>query len=269
MIIILNICDEMMNDRKDILEQLQAGKLTIKEAEELLKKMSLEQIDRLAVIDYERAERTGIPEVIIASTKENAQLEQIIEAMVERKGIALLTRTLDSQLEYLMDNLEDVEFEIWKSKDHNTVLITSMNRESPDKNGLIAIVTAGTSDIAYANEVEGVAKFMGVEYISYYDIGIAGMHRLIEPLQEIREKDVDAIVVLAGMEGALPTLIASLVDIPVIGVPIPTGYGYGGNGETALASMLQSCAPGLSVMNIGNGFGAGAFACLIAQRRKR
>ena len=88
MIIILNICDEMMNDRKDILEQLQAGKLTIKEAEELLKKMSLEQIDRLAVIDYERAERTGIPEVIIASTKENAQLEQIIEAMVERKGIA-------------------------------------------------------------------------------------------------------------------------------------------------------------------------------------
>jgi NCAIR mutase (PurE)-related protein len=117
--------------------------------------------------------------------------------------------------------------------------------------------------------VEGVAKFMGVEYLAYYDIGVAGMHRLIEPLKEIRDRDVDAIVVLAGMEGALPTLVASLVDIPVIGVPIPIGYGYGGNGETALASMLQSCAPGLSVMNIGNGFGAGAFACLIAQRRKK
>ncbi|MFX1440247.1 MAG: AIR carboxylase family protein, partial [Promethearchaeota archaeon] len=91
-------------------------------------------------------------------------------------------------------------------------------------------------------------------------------HRLVEPIKRILEEGVDALVVFAGMEGALPTVIASLVDIPVIGVPVPTGYGHGGKGETALASMLQSCAPGLAVMNIGNGFGAGAMACLIAKR---
>ena len=129
------------------------------------------------------------------------------------------------------------------------------------------MITAGTSDIPYAREVEAIAKVVGVESLSFFDVGVAGIHRLIAPLKQILEKDVDVIVVLAGMEGALPTVIASLVDIPVIGVPIPTGYGYGGEGITALSSMLQSCAPGLAVVNIGNGLGAGAIAALIARRR--
>ena len=130
----------------------------------------------------------------------------------------------------------------------------------------IAIITAGTSDIPFANEVEAVAYVSGVDSIVFRDVGVAGIHRLIEPLQTIIREDVVAIVVLAGMEGALPTVVAALVDIPVIGVPVPVGYGFRGRGETALAAMLQSCSPGLAVVNIGNGVGAGAFACLIAKK---
>ncbi|MHA2349512.1 MAG: nickel pincer cofactor biosynthesis protein LarB, partial [Candidatus Thorarchaeota archaeon] len=144
--------------------------------------------------------------------------------------------------------------------DHLTVFITSEKWKEPKKIGKIAILTAGTSDIPYAFEVEGIARIMGVNVIAFYDIGVSGIHRLVEPIKRITEEEVDVIVVLAGMEGALPTVVASLVDVPVIGLPIPTGYGYGGKGETALASMLQSCAPGLAVVNIGNGLGAGSIA---------
>jgi hypothetical protein len=127
-------------------------------------------------------------------------------------------------------------------------------------------MTAGTSDIVYAYEAEAIARLMGVEVLTFFDVGVAGLHRLVEPIKRVKEEGVDAVVVFAGMEGALPTLVASLVDIPVIGVPVPTGYGFGGKGETALASMLQSCAPGLAVVNIGNGLGGGSIASLIAKR---
>jgi NCAIR mutase (PurE)-related protein len=110
------------------------------------------------------------------------------------------------------------------------------------------------------------ARFMGVETLVFHDTGVSGIHRLIDPMSQIVKESVESIVAFAGMEGALPTVAASLVDIPVVGVSVPIGYGRGGKGETALASMLQSCAPGLAVVNIGNGLGAGAFACLIAQK---
>jgi NCAIR mutase (PurE)-related protein len=111
-----------------------------------------------------------------------------------------------------------------------------------------------------------LARLMGVDVYSFYDVGVSGIHRLIHPLKEIIDKDIDTVIVFAGMEGALPTVVAALVDIPVIGVPVPTGYGFRGKGETALASMLQSCSPGLAVVNIGNGLGAASIACLIAKR---
>jgi NCAIR mutase (PurE)-related protein len=256
-----------MTSRKDILESLVAGKISVDEADALLQGLSMDSIDDIAVIDIEREKRTGIPEVILAGSKSQDDLLEITKKMCDRKGAVLLTRVRQPQCLYLKSQLNDLTFEVMGNEDHLTVIVTNKQWKYPTSMGTIAVITAGTSDIPYAKEIEGIAKIMGVEVLKFYDVGIAGIHRVVEPIKQIRRLDVDAIAVLAGMEGALPSVVASLVDIPVIGVPVPTGYGFGGQGKTALASMLQSCAPGLSVVNIGNGFGAGAVACLIAKKR--
>jgi len=130
----------------------------------------------------------------------------------------------------------------------------------------IGVITAGTTDIRVAEEARTVAEAMGCQVVTAYDVGIAGFHRHIGPLRRMLQEGVDAIVVVAGMEGALPSVIASLANVPVIGVPTSTGYGFGGGGTGALTTMLQSCSLGLGVMNIDNGVGAGAYAALIARR---
>ncbi len=135
--------------------------------------------------------------------------------------------------------------------------------------GVIGIITAGTSDIPIAEEARIMAESMGVRCITFYDIGVAGIHRLIEPMKTLIDEDVSAIVAVAGMEGALPTVVSSLSPVPGIGVPTSTGYGLGGKGEAALYSILQSCSMGLTAVNIDNGIGAGATAALIARGRER
>jgi hypothetical protein len=132
--------------------------------------------------------------------------------------------------------------------------------------GVIGLLSAGTSDMPIAEEARVSAEEMGCEVISHYDVGVAGLHRLVEPLKEFEERDVPVIVAVAGMDGALPTLAKSLTRVPVIGVPTSVGYGLGQPGEAALMTMLHSCVPGLTVVNIDNGFGAGATAALIAGR---
>ena len=114
-----------------------------------------------------------------------------------------------------------------------------------------------------------MAESMGCRCITSYDVGVAGVHRVLEPMRTMLDEDVDAIIVAAGMEGALPSLVASLASVPVIGVPTSTGYGYGGNGEAALMCMLQTCSPGLAVVNIDNGIGAGSMAAIISRRRRK
>ncbi len=135
--------------------------------------------------------------------------------------------------------------------------------------GKVGILTAGTSDVGVAEEARLMCESMGCQCVCSYDVGIAGIHRLFPIVKKIIHDDVDAIIVVAGMEGALASIISSLVDIPVIGVPSSVGYGYGEKGVAALASMLQSCTLGLSVVNIDNGIGAGAFAANIANRSVR
>jgi pyridinium-3,5-biscarboxylic acid mononucleotide synthase len=130
--------------------------------------------------------------------------------------------------------------------------------------GKIGILAAGTSDIGIAEEARLVAKAMGCETILSYDVGIAGMHRVFPALEQMMSNKVSAIVVVAGMEGALASVVSSMVNIPVIGVPTSVGYGFGSDGVAALASMLQTCTFGLAVVNIDNGIGGGAFAALIA-----
>jgi NCAIR mutase (PurE)-related protein len=138
--------------------------------------------------------------------------------------------------------------------------------EQPDTGGKIGVLTAGTSDVPVAEEARLVAEAMGCQVQTLYDVGVAGLHRLVGPLRELLVGDVAALVVCAGMDGALPSVVAGLAPVPVIGVPTSVGYGAGGKGRAALLSMLQTCAPGLTVVNIDNGVGAGATAALIANR---
>jgi NCAIR mutase (PurE)-related protein len=150
----------------------------------------------------------------------------------------------------------------------NASMISVGEPEKREKKGVIGILTAGSSDIHVAEEAKLMAESMGCGCITSYDVGVAGMHRVLEPMRAMLDADADAIIVVAGMEGALPSLVASLASVPVIGVPTSTGYGYGGNGEAALMSMLQTCSPGLAVVNIDNGIGAGSMAAMISRRRR-
>lgn len=256
-----------MTSTRDILDKLVSGEITEEMAEKELRLLALTQVGDLGRVDANRQERSGVPEVVFAETKSVESLIEIVDALVGKNGIVLLTRMTQQKLEGLQKSHPKLVFEAKGSKEHLTVFAHSKSWKEPKKEGKIAILTAGTSDVVYARETEAIAVLMGVETMSFFDVGIAGIHRLIEPIKKIIEADVDAVVVFAGMEGALPTVVAALIDAPVIGVPIPTGYGHGGRGETALASMLQSCSPGLAVVNIGNGLGAGSIAALIAKKR--
>jgi NCAIR mutase (PurE)-related protein len=147
--------------------------------------------------------------------------------------------------------------------------IVVLKRESfvpPPAGGRVGVLTAGTSDIPYAEEAEIVAGEMGCEVRAFYDVGVAGIHRLADPLRILRDFGADVVIVAAGMDGALPSVVSGLVDVAVIGQPTPIGYGLGGEGVAALMTMLQTCAQGLTVVNSGNGVGAGATAALIANR---
>ena len=255
-----------MTSTRDILEDLTSGKISIDDAEKELRALALARVGDIGMIDVNRQERTGVPEIVFAETKTAEILIEIVQTLIEKNNAVLLTRVHQEKLEAIQKAHPELTYESKGAEDHLTVFVHTDSWSDPPKDGKIGILTAGTSDVIYAREVEAIARLMGVEVFKFYDVGIAGIHRLIEPIKRFIEEDVDAVVVLAGMEGALPTVVASLIDIPVIGVPIPTGYGHGGKGETALSSMLQSCAPGLSVVNIGNGLGAGSVAALIAKR---
>ncbi|MHA1962069.1 MAG: nickel pincer cofactor biosynthesis protein LarB [Candidatus Thorarchaeota archaeon] len=258
-----------MTTTKDILKALAAGELTVEQAEKELQKMAISEIGGVAAIDMGREERAGIPEVVLAEAKGKDELVKIVSDMVSNRGVALVTRSDKLMIEAIEESIANVEVHVTGRDGHFTVLVHSNDWKPTRTGGKIAIMTAGTSDIPYAREAEAIANVMGVDVISFFDVGVAGIHRLVEPVKKVIDEEVDAVVVFAGMEGALPTVIASLIDVPVVGVPVPTGYGHGGKGETALAAMLQSCAPGLAVVNIGNGLGAGAFAALIAKKASK
>jgi NCAIR mutase (PurE)-related protein len=258
-----------MTNIKKILKDLATGKISVEDAEKRLRTMSLDRIGNIAMIDIDRQTKSGIPEVVFAESKDARDIVSIVIGILKAQDVALITRLTEEKFKELRSSLEGVELESYGKSPMITALAHKSDWVPGDIGGKIAIITAGTSDISYAKESEALARLLGVEVFSFYDVGVSGIHRLIEPLKEIIERDIDAVIVFAGMEGALPTVVAALVDIPVIGVPVPTGYGFRGKGETALASMLQSCSPGLAVVNIGNGLGAASIACLIAKRAAR
>jgi NCAIR mutase (PurE)-related protein len=249
---------------REILEKLLSGEISVEEAEKLLRISTMEEIED-ATLDIRRGIRAGIPEVVWGEGKTPAKVVEIASALLEREGRAIISRVSEEQIEALEEAISD-GCELRVNEKARLVVARRRGFQPPQLGRKIGIMTAGTSDVMIAEEAKVIAEEMGCDVLTAYDVGIAGFHRHIKPLKSMIEEGVDAIVVVAGMEGALPSVIASLVDVPVIGVPSSVGYGFGAGGVGALTAMLQSCSPGLCVVNINNGFGAGAFAALIARR---
>ena len=213
-----------------------------------------------ANIDLERRERTGVAEGIYGAGKSAEQIIQIVRQMYEHgEKHVLITRVEDEKSEKIAESLSEVDIITNTYKDAR-IVIAGGNMPA-DGIGRIAVVTGGTSDIPVAEEAARTAEFLGNEVVRVYDVGVAGLHRLLNKVDIIRRTSV--VIAIAGMEGALASVVGGLVSAPVIAVPTSIGYGANLGGISALLSMLNSCASGVSVVNIDNGFGAGYQASLI------
>jgi NCAIR mutase (PurE)-related protein len=234
-------------DIQKILEQVKTGELEIDNAKELLKNLPYEDLG-FAKLDHHRALRSGFGEVIYCEGKSIPHLQNIYQNFYEHDTNVLGTRASQEQYEKVREILPMVQYDPMSR-------ILSIQTKEKEKVGCIAVCTGGTSDIPVAEEAAQTAEFFGSNVIRIYDVGVAGIHRLLSKMDVI--KTANCIVAVAGMEGALGGVVAGLVDKPVIAVPTSIGYGANFNGLSALLTMLNSCAEGLAVVNINNGFGAG------------
>lgn len=214
--------------------------------------------------DAGREQRKGAPEVIFGETKEVAQIVAMVQGLLAGSGRAIISRLRSEAVLPVRTAFQEYHIHIREAA--RVMVISHPEYVRPRTGGHVGVISAGTSDIPVAEEAVLIAEEMGCRVTCIYDVGVAGLHRLLDPLQKLLKDDVDVVIVAAGMDGALPSVIAGLVPVPVIGLPTSVGYGLGGNGLAALLSMLQTCAPGLSVVNIDNGVGAGITAALIANR---
>ncbi len=239
---------------QEILELYKKGDIQLEEALERLSDRGIEEMG-FATIDTDRQRRTGLPEVIYASGKTVEQVTQIATRMFD-KGINILATRVTPEMAFSLK-------ETFPGAEYNELArtVSHVKTKNHVPKGYIAIVAAGTSDLPVAEEAAVTAAFLGNRVEKIYDVGVAGIHRLFNKLQLIR--DAKVIIVVAGMEGALASVVGGLVDKPVIGVPTSIGYGANFQGLSSLLSMLNSCASGVSVVNIDNGFGAACQASLI------
>lgn len=250
---------------QEILRKVQKGEISPEDAEKTLKMLTIKEVENIAKLDPHRDLRKGIPEVVFAEGKSPEETVKISKVMLGDKGRVIISRVSDKHSKLLRRTFQN-QAEICENKKARITVLKQKGFLNPKNGGKVGIITAGTADIPIAEQAKVMAEEMGCEVFTSYDLGVAALHRVFPSMQQLLEKDVSAIVVVAGMEGALPSVICGLVDVPVIGVPTSIGYGLGGSGVSALLSMLQSCTPGLTVVNIDNGIGAGATAALIANR---
>lgn len=239
---------------KELLEQVEQGNLPVEDAVDRLSDLPFRDLG-FAKIDNHREIRTGYPEVIFGQGKTPEQLASIFEYMMQREGNILATRVTPAMFEAV----EQVAPEAVHHQMARCITLRRSSREHPRTH--IAIITAGTADLPVAEEAAVTAEIFDNQVERFFDVGVAGVHRLFNNLQAIRKAKV--LVVVAGMEGALPSIVGGLVDKPVIAVPASAGYGANFGGLSALLGMLTTCASGVSVVNIDNGFGAGYLAAMI------
>jgi len=249
-----------MNPRKieKILARLSGGQITVSEALELLRTLPFEDL-KFAKLDHHRELRKGIPEAIYTPGKTDEQVIEIAERILARDDEAVFTR-MNKRLYGKLKRRFGNKVGWYPEARIATVGVTNRPRM-----GRVLVVTAGTSDIPAAEEAAVTSELLGCKVERLYDVGVAGMHRLTSNLKQFDA--ADAIIVLAGMEGALPSVVAGLTSRPVIAVPTSVGYGASFDGIAALLGMLSSCSSGIGVVNIDNGFGAGALAAVIVKNK--
>ncbi|GAB4332190.1 MAG: nickel pincer cofactor biosynthesis protein LarB [Candidatus Abyssubacteria bacterium] len=243
---------------RSIITDVARGKISVEDAMSALKALPYEDLG-FAKLDHHRHLRRGFPEVVLCQDKTTEQIVAIVNKMVERECNILATRISRGDYEAVRA--------VHKGAMYNDAAraMTIVMRPLGRRKGDVTIITAGTSDIPVAEEAAVTSEMMGCRVKRIYDVGVAGIHRLFDRRGDIVESD--SIVVAAGMEGALASVVGGLVECPVIAVPTSVGYGASFDGLAALLGMLNTCSPGVSVVNIDNGFGAGYFASLIAKRK--
>jgi NCAIR mutase (PurE)-related protein len=242
------------NDLKKILHEVKSGKKSIEEALDALKYFPYADLG-YARIDHQREVRTGYPEIVYCAGKTVEQVIGIFRVMLERETNIVGTRADEGMYEEVKKAIPEAIY-------YPVARIISIKKKEPEyPDTRIAIITAGTSDIPVAEEAAVTAELLGNRVVRIYDAGVAGIHRLVDKLPEI--KNCRVVVVIAGMEGALASVVGGLVDKPVIAVPTSVGYGANFGGISALLAMLTSCSSGVTVVNIDNGFGAGYSASMI------
>jgi pyridinium-3,5-biscarboxylic acid mononucleotide synthase len=240
---------------KLLLQQVQTGQLDVESALAKLRTLPYENLDGFATIDHHRALRNGFPEVVFGQGKQPEQVVSIARRLIEHNDKVLVTRVDPAMAEIVCAELPELTY-------HPLPRLLMLNRAAPaEKHPGILVITAGTADIPVAEEAAITAELMDNEVERIFDVGVAGIHRLLNQVERLWRARV--IVVVAGMDGALPSVVGGLVSVPVIAVPTSVGYGASFNGLAALLTMLNSCATGVGVVNIDNGFGAGVLASSI------
>ena len=245
-----------------LLESVAAGEVSPSSALDKLKYFDFEQVGDFAKIDHHRTLRTGFPEVIWGPGKTPDQIVEIIEAMRRRNPAVMATRIELEVFEQLQQKIPDLCY-YQKAR----ICAISANPPSPQHPGTVTIISAGTADLPVAEEAAVTAELCGFQVRRLWDVGVAGIHRLLSNRHVIA--DADVLIAVAGMEGALASVVAGLADCPVIAVPTSVGYGASFGGIAPLLTMLNSCAAGVGVVNIDNGFGAAILACQILRTAGR
>ncbi|MGB9782053.1 MAG: nickel pincer cofactor biosynthesis protein LarB [Moorellaceae bacterium] len=244
---------------KQLLLALKQGRVSLEEALEKLKVLGYEELG-FAKVDHHRALRNGFPEVIFGQGKTEEQIVAIACRLAAAETTVLVTRTNESVYKAVAEKLPQAQFNALA----RTIVVPA--GEIPPTGGRVAVLSAGTADLPVAEEAAVTAEVMGNEVERIYDVGVAGIHRLLDQMEKVRQ--VDVVIVVAGMEGALASVVAGMVAQPVIAVPTSVGYGASFGGLAALLTMLNSCATGVGVVNIDNGFGAAALATSITRLKR-
>lgn len=245
-------------ETREILEKFKLGEITIDEAENYFRRAPFDEMG-YAKLDMHRQVRSGFPEVIFCSRKADEHLIPIVQRLYEENGEVFGTRASQHQYEILKERFPGIQYDPISH-------IIKLEKEKKEGEGLIAVCTAGTADISVAEEAAQTAEYFGAKVERIYDVGVAGIHRLFSRLDVIQS--ANCVIAVAGMEGALASVLGGLVDKPVIAVPTSVGYGASFNGLSALLTMINSCANGIATVNIDNGYGAGYIATQINRMGK-
>lgn len=253
-----NMNSNLSSRLAQLLTEYKTGKVDFREAQEIIASLTYNEVNEYSNLDMHRRERTGIPEVIFADGKTPSQVVGIFQRLESDDFGVVATRVTPEMYLAIKDMLPDADYS------PETRLLIRRPSNLVKKYPGITVVTAGTSDIPVAEEAAVTAEMMGHDVQRIFDVGVAGVHRLFNRLDDLRKANV--VIVAAGMEGALPSVIGGLISAPIIALPTSVGYGASFGGLAALLGMLNSCSPGLAVVNIDNGFGAGCMAAKINAR---